>query len=178
MEMNSRLYFKECAGSDRFFRNTALRAVLVFSALAVALFGTCTASGAENGPDAALVRDIEDQLIAPCCWTQPISEHDSAIAEQMRGEVQQMVAAGMSRDAILDRYVSQYGERILVTPRAEGFNRLVYILPWLALFLGAAVLLVLLKKLRAPVSSAPSEPLPDSRFASVIEKELKDLEEQ
>lgn len=176
--MNARLYFNGFVGPHRFFRSAALRAVLVVSAIAMTLFGTCAASGAESGSNAALVRDIEDHLIAPCCWTQPISEHDSAIAEQMRGEVQQMVSAGMSREAILDHYVNQYGERVLVTPRPEGFNRLVYVLPWFALFLGAAVLFVLLKKLRAPVSSAPSEPLPDSRFASVIEKELKDLEEQ
>ena len=31
--------------------------------------------------DAALVRDIENNLIAPCCWTQPISEHPKELRE-------------------------------------------------------------------------------------------------
>ena len=96
----------------------------------------------------------------------------------MREEVKGMVAAGMSREAILDHYVAQYGERILATPRAEGFNRLVYILPWAALILGVAIVFLLLKKLRTPVAESPPESLPDSRYTAVIEKELKNLDEQ
>ena len=53
-----------------------------------------------------------------------------------------------------------------------------YILPWVALALGIWILIILLKKLRSPVQGTSSLPEPDSRFASVIEKELKDLEEQ
>jgi len=153
-----------------------LKAVSISIALAVT-WASVTA-GSEKEPDSALIRDIEDHLIAPCCWTQPISEHESAVSEQMRKEVRTMVAAGMDREAILDHFVAQYGERVLATPRAEGFNRLVYILPWIALIFGAGVLFVLLKRFRKPVPDSESESLPDDRYASVIENELKDLEER
>lgn len=126
-------------------------------------------------------RAIEDQLIAPCCWSQPVSEHDSEIAQQIRNEVAAMVAAGKSRDEILNTFVARYGERILVTPRAKGFNTLVYLLPWAALPIGIWILYMLLKKLRAPATvPAPSTaPLPtvNSRYDSVIEKELRELDE-
>ena len=122
-------------------------------------------------------REIEDNLIAPCCWTQPVSGHYSEVADKIRKEVRAMVAAGKSRDEILDHYVAQYGERILAAPRATGFNRLAYILPWLALVLGAWLLIILLKKLRAPVPASNPAPLPDARYTSEVEKEMKELEE-
>lgn len=134
-------------------------------------------SGADKAQIDKTAREIEDNLIAPCCWTQPISQHYSEVSEKIRKEVRAMVAAGRSRDEILDRYVEEYGERILAVPRAKGFNRLAYILPWLALILGAWLLAILLKKLRAPVPAAGPAPLPDPRYASAVEKEMKELEE-
>lgn len=141
-------------------------------------FLTAAVCAADDGTNAALVRDIEDHLIAPCCWTQPISQHESGVSEQMREEVRTMVASGMSREAIMDHFVARYGERILATPRPEGFNRLVYILPWVALAFGVWLLFIFLKKLRAPASATSDTPEPDNRYTSLIEKELKDLEEK
>ena len=46
------------------------------------------------------------------------------------------------------------GKEFWPSPRAKGFNRLAYILPWLALVLGAWLLVILLKKLRAPVPAS------------------------
>jgi cytochrome c-type biogenesis protein CcmH len=128
--------------------------------------------------NAALIREIENNLIAPCCWNQPISEHYSQVSEQMRQEVRTMVAQGKSRDEILDYYVGKYGERILATPRPKGINSLAYILPWAALVLGAWGLFVFLKRRRLP---APEPIVPtkasDDRYFELIEKELKDLDE-
>ncbi len=126
------------------------------------------------------VRAIEDQLIAPCCWSQPVSEHDSEVAQQIRTEVASMVASGKSRDEILNVFVARYGERILATPRAKGFNTLVYLLPWAALPIGLWILFLLLKKLKspAPAPAAPAPlPGPESRYDDIIEKELRELDE-
>jgi cytochrome c-type biogenesis protein CcmH len=131
-----------------------------------------------SADNAALIRDIENNLIAPCCWNQPISEHYSPVSEQMRQEVSTMVAQGKSRDEILDYYVAKYGERILATPRPKGINALVYILPWAALILGAWGLFILLKKRRLPIP-APVAPqtMSEDHYAEIVEKELKDLDE-
>jgi cytochrome c-type biogenesis protein CcmH len=141
------------------------------------LLWTMAAFGAESKQNAEKAREIEDNLIAPCCWSQPVSQHYSEVAEQIRNEVSAMVAAGKGRDEILDYFVSKYGERILATPRPKGFNTTVYILPWAALVVGAGLLFVLLKKLRAPVPSSAPAPEPENLYASKVEKELKDLDE-
>jgi cytochrome c-type biogenesis protein CcmH len=133
--------------------------------------------GAEDKSNAEKEREIEDNLIAPCCWSQPVSQHYSEAADEIRKEVHAMVAAGMSRDAIMDHYVAQYGERILAAPRPRGFNLLAYLLPWAALILGAWLLFHLLRKLRSPAPSPGPSPLPDAHYAKVIEKEMQELEQ-
>jgi cytochrome c-type biogenesis protein CcmH len=136
-------------------------------------------AGADNKQSAEKAREIEDNLIAPCCWSQPVSQHYSEVSEQIRQEVRAMVEAGKSRDEILDHYVAKYGERILATPRAKGFNALAYILPWAALALGAVFLLLLWKR-RSPAPAHVSDGLPpasDSRYDAIIEKELRELDE-
>jgi cytochrome c-type biogenesis protein CcmH len=149
--------------------------ILIIAALSLAVLSF----GAEDKQNAAKAREIEDNLIAPCCWSQPVSQHYSEVAEKIRNEVSAMVAAGKSRDEILDHFVSEYGERILAAPRPSGFNAFAYILPWASLILGAWLLFLLLKKLRSPVlSPAPApDPSPDPRYASLVEKEIKELEE-
>ncbi len=134
---------------------------------------------AETGKGKDTIREIEDRLVAPCCWSQPVSQHDSEIAAQIRDEVSKMVAAGKSREEILDFYVAKYGERILVTPRAKGFNTLAYILPWAALPIGIWVLILLFRKMRSPspVPVPAPAPVTDSRYDSIIEKEMKEMDE-
>ncbi len=150
----------------------------------IALFATllwiAATFGAENAQMEEIARDIEKNLIAPCCWTQPVSEHPSEASDRIRREVREMLAAGKSRDEIIDHYVAQYGERILAAPRARGFNRLAYILPWLALVAGAGLTIILVKKFRTPAAATATParpPAPDAHYASVVEKEMKDLEE-
>jgi cytochrome c-type biogenesis protein CcmH len=144
------------------------------------LSSSILALGAEDKQIAAKAREIEDNLIAPCCWSQPVSQHYSEVAEKIRNEVSAMVAAGKSRDEILDHFVAEYGERILAAPKPSGFNAFAYILPWASLILGSWLLFLLLKRLRSPgLAPAPvSElPPPDARYASLVEKEIKELEE-
>jgi cytochrome c-type biogenesis protein CcmH len=155
--------------------------VAIYAVLIAAIMCAAVSFGAQGQPASAEEREIDDQLLAPCCWTQPVSQHYSDVAEKIRNEVHEMVTAGKSRDEILNHYVAQYGERILVTPRAQGFNAMIYILPWVALILGAFVVIFLLKKMRSPApaqSPSPSpSPLPDSRYTSAVEKEMKELDE-
>jgi cytochrome c-type biogenesis protein CcmH len=148
----------------------------VAAAAALVLLCSAISFGIEQS---AAAREIEDMLVAPCCWSQPVSQHDSQISQQIRTEVNGLLASGKSRDEIIDIYVKRYGERILVVPRAKGFNILAYILPWIALPLGAGILILLLRKLRSPAPAPASvpQPLPDSRFNAVIEKEMKELDE-
>jgi cytochrome c-type biogenesis protein CcmH len=124
--------------------------------------------------------EIERLLIAPCCWSQPVAQHYSEAADQIRKEVRELLAAGKSKQEILDYYVSRYGERILASPRPRGFNLLAYVLPAVFLLSGACVVVLYLKKqtMRSAdqSSSTRAEPLLDERYASRVERELRELQ--
>ena len=66
------------------------------------------------------------QLIAPCCWREPIAIHRSQESLQMLGEVEQMVAAGKSEEEIKAFYIARYGERILADPPGHERTWLYY----------------------------------------------------
>ena len=167
---------------DRFFKVIILVIMAIPAALwlTLAVFAPVSAAAQSlTASQAALVRDIENNLIAPCCWIQPISEHPSEISDIMRMEVREMVAEGKSRDEILDYYVARYGERILAAPRARGINVLAYAAPFAALILGGGGLFLFRERKRARTPEAVV-PLPppqnDGRYNDIIEKELRELD--
>lgn len=155
-------------------RSKLFRLYLIF---AFALFGKVLSVGAQDKSSEDLIRDLEANIIAPCCWSQPVSQHYSEISDQIRKEIRQMVAEGKSRDEIMNIYVAKYGERILAAPRPEGFNALAYILPWAALILGAGLLFMLIKRLRTPAPAKGTAASPDPRYSSMVEKEMKEFED-
>ena len=53
-----------------------------------------------------------------------------------RQRISQMAAAGVSDDKIVDTFVKENGIEALSVPPAEGFNSMVWIMPWLAGALG------------------------------------------
>jgi cytochrome c-type biogenesis protein CcmH len=120
-------------------------------------------------------REIEGLLIAPCCWRQPVAVHFSPASDEVRAEIRKMIAAGSSRDEVLDRYVAEYGERILAKPTTEGFNALAYFLPFLFLVAGAGVAVIVIKKLRPqPAKAAVKEPRVKrkSKYSEQLDREL------
>jgi len=126
-------------------------------------------------------KDLEAKIIAPCCWSQPVSQHYSQAADDIRLEIRRMLAQGKSSQEILDYYVAKYGERILASPRPQGFNLLAYLLPYLSLGLGMVGLVVVLKHLRgrarpAEAGQGVSIRAADAKYAERVDRELRELE--
>lgn len=57
----------------------------------------------------------------------------------MRDVVRQQLADGRTEAQVKEYFVARYGEWILMTPPARGFNWLVYVLPVLVLCGGAVL---------------------------------------
>ncbi|MGD1070008.1 MAG: cytochrome c-type biogenesis protein CcmH [Bryobacteraceae bacterium] len=92
-------------------------------------------------------------LIAPCCWSQPVDVHSSPAAEQAREEVAAMILAGRSDRQILDSFIARHGERILAEP--EGIKSVVLTtVPIVMLICGGVFLVWFLLHKRARVSAA------------------------
>ena len=109
---------------------------------------------------------LTHELIAPCCWREPIAIHRSQEALQMLDEVEKLVADGRSEEEIKNIYVARYGPRILADP--PGVSKYwLYLLPFSLLtwfMVGAVFRLRSLVKRTAPAHlSAPPELLAQVR---------------
>lgn len=123
-------------------------------------------------------KEIANQLMAPCCWSETAAKHESQIAKDMRRQIRAWLIEGRSEDQIIQAFVGRYGERILANPPKKGFNWTLYLLPPVAVLLGAWVVArffrrqeMIIEKEASPASkSAP----PDfERLSHRVEEELK-----
>ena len=172
-------------GRNHFFRVSVIIGFIIVSIAATSwsagttrAMQTGTAQSLNASQD-ALARDIENNLIAPCCWNQPVSEHVSEVSDLIRTDVRNMVAEGKNRKEIMDHYVTLYGERILAVPPARGINVMAYAAPFAALFLGIWGLFSFRGKRRSSHTPSPAvlsaSPQDNNRYEEIIEKELSEL---
>jgi cytochrome c-type biogenesis protein CcmH/NrfF len=89
-------------------------------------------------------------------------------SDRMRGELSSALSRAESDDLVLQSFVQEYGPTVLIAPTNTGFNRVAWIMPYLALVLGltTVVLIVRAWKMRplrahagvmAPVTGAELE---------------------
>jgi cytochrome c-type biogenesis protein CcmH len=139
---------------------------------------------AQRAPDLEIeARAIDAMLIAPCCFRQQVSLHQSAAADEVRLDVRARLAAGQSRQRILDAYVARYGKQILVEPPAVGFDRSLFVMPVVTLVLSAGLVAALLRRFTRPrLSPAPGVPdaaalaAPSPADQVRLDDELRDLD--
>ena len=145
----------------------------------LAIPGSATSQVDEAALDSReqVAREVEERLIAPCCWRQPLSQHYSGTAEKMKDDLRQMLADGQTHEEIIDHYKAMYGERILSSPPNVGFNRMAYLFTPLMFLTGAGLIFITLRRWRsgrlnrrdAVVAAGPAK---DPRHQKRIDAEL------
>jgi cytochrome c-type biogenesis protein CcmH len=101
---------------------------------------------------------VAAQLRCPVCQGLSIQDSPSELAQQMRGVVRDQLGAGKTPDEVKRYFTEKYGEWILLEPKAEGFNILIYLLPLAAVIGGIAVIAMAVKRWSAPAPVAITEP--------------------
>ncbi|HEX6177290.1 MAG TPA: cytochrome c-type biogenesis protein CcmH [Thermoanaerobaculia bacterium] len=97
-------------------------------------------------------------LRCPVCQGLAVADSPAEMAVNMKGQVRELLSRGYTEEQILRYFEQSYGQFVLLQPKFEGLNALVWLLPLIALIIGAAIVFVKLKKLAA-------EPPPESRPA-------------
>jgi cytochrome c-type biogenesis protein CcmH len=80
------------------------------------------------------------------------------VSPAMHRDVLSLVQGGYTAQEILDAFTKVYGDRVLMSPPKVGFNILGYIVPSIAVAVGAVVLAVVLRRWKvrgAPPAGAP-----------------------
>ena len=96
----------------------------------------------ETAKDSALeaaTTALASELRCPVCQGNSIQDSPSELAQQMRDLIRDQLRAGKTPDEVRTYFVDKYGEWILLTPRATGFNLVVYLVPVVFVLVGGAI---------------------------------------
>jgi cytochrome c-type biogenesis protein CcmH/NrfF len=119
-----------------------------------------------------LIVDLEQSLMATCCWSGTVYDHGN---KEMEIEIAGMVNAGKTKTEILDYYKEKYGERVLAIPIAEGFNYFAWIAPIFMGLLGITIIFVYIRTTKE--TPAIIETLDATvTYSDQIERELKEMD--
>ncbi len=135
---------------------------------------------APPGVDRDEVVYIADRVLCDCgCHPQSVYSCSCGRAEEMWDELGLLVQARGSGKAALAAYVAEHGEKVLVVPKAVGFNLLAWLGPLTGLLLATAGMLLVLKRWSR---SRGSRPEPDRKTPKKLDPDYlarlnRDLEE-
>ena len=147
-------------------RSSTFRRAAQLTLLCCALF---TFLGA--GDEAARFNDLGHRMMCVCGCSQILLECNHVgckYSDNMRGELMAALYRGDSDDLALQAFVQKYGTTVIAAPTTTGFNRIAWIMPYLALVLGLTTVVLIVRTWRnrplvlpagsvAPVSGAELE---------------------
>ncbi len=111
--------------------------------------------------DERVVHELAAQLRCVVCQTLSVADSPSETANQMRQIIRERLAAGETPEQVRQYFVQRYGEWILLAPPKEGFNLLVWVVPFVGLGAGLVLVVIVLRRWSrnpAAVSATPVDP--------------------
>ncbi len=134
------------------------------------------ASGAQPATEDT-VREIAAQLRCVVCQTLSVADSPSETAHQMRAIIRERLAAGDTPEQVKAYFVEKYGLWILLSPPRQGFNLLVWVVPFVGLLLGLGLVGLAVRRWsrRLPPSGAAPAPV-DEAMRARIHREMAELD--
>ena len=85
------------------------------------------------------VYQLSQQLMCPVCDGQTLDQSQAQLSLDMQAVIERKIEDGESNAEIRDYFVARYGEVVLASPDAGGFNIIAWVMP-VIIFLGGALL--------------------------------------
>jgi len=138
----------------------------------------------ENDP---FIIGVEQRLRCTCgcnldVYTCRTTDFTCTVSPAMHRQVVGLVEQGKTADEILQAFIAEHGEMVLMAPPKEGFNLVGYVVPGMAITAVGALMLWMLSRRSRVASTASSGDAPASwptlseEDAAKLEAELADLE--
>lgn len=127
-----------------FFRAASVGAIALAAALWVAPAAAADGAGATDvaptvAANPALEADVQElshKLRCLVCQNQSIAESNAPLALDLRNQVREQLAAGRSKEDVIDYLVARYGDFVLYEPPVKGVTLLLWGGPALLLLAG------------------------------------------
>ncbi|TIW91190.1 MAG: cytochrome c-type biogenesis protein CcmH [Mesorhizobium sp.] len=102
----------------------------------------------------ARARALSEGLRCMVCQNQSIDESDADLARDLRVLVRQRLVAGDTDQQVMDYVVSRYGEFVLLKPRFDLRNALLWGTPVLLLLVGGVFIVLTARSRRSTATNA------------------------
>jgi cytochrome c-type biogenesis protein CcmH len=109
--------------------------------------------------------EVAGLLRCPVCQGLSVADSPAEMAVNMKRQVRDLLSRGYTEEQILQYFELSYGQFVLLRPKFQGVNTLVWILPIAALLLGFAVVITKMKHL----SAVPAQPQPSQQPAGAAD---------
>jgi cytochrome c-type biogenesis protein CcmH len=109
----------------------------------------------------------------PVCQALSIADSPTVSAMAMKEEARDLLAAGYSREQVLEYFERSYGEFILLEPKKKGLNLLVWLAPLIALVIGGT--LIGLRTRAKSASKETEEPEEDPMLEAYAERVRREV---
>jgi len=122
------------------------------------------------------VNKIAKKLYCPVCENTPLDVCPTEACRQWREQIREMLSEGKTEDEIIDFFAVTYGERSTGDPRDK---LKAYLIPVVAILLGAALLVSALKAWKKPIVTESTPPTREAKqvhqdeYIAKMEEELK-----
>jgi len=148
----------------------ALSALSLIALLALAATGATATAVSEDA-----VHEVAAQLRCVVCQSLSVADSPSETAHQMKDIIRERLAAGETPEQVRAYFVEKYGTWILLSPPRQGFNLLVWVVPFAGLGLGLVLVLIVVRRWsRRP--AAPAAPPLDPAMRARIRREMAERE--
>lgn len=125
------------------------------------------------------VNAVAKKLNCPVCENVPLDVCETQACLQWRDLIRQKLSAGETPEQVITYFRATYGDRVLQSPPNTGFTALVWILPFLGLAAGVAILAVVLRRMTArpaTAEAATETPSLTDEYRKRLERELAELD--
>jgi cytochrome c-type biogenesis protein CcmH/NrfF len=136
------------------WRRLSLRRGLQVALLSLAVIALMGA-----GDEANRFNDLGHRMMCVCGCSQILLECNHVgctYSDRMRGELMAALDRGDSDDLTLQSFVQKYGTTVIAAPTTTGFNRVAWIMPFLALGIGLAGTVIIVRAWKNRPAAAPS----------------------
>jgi len=134
------------------------------------------------GDESARVNDLGHRMMCVCGCNQILMECNHvgcAYSSRMRNELVAAIDRGDNDDLVLQGFVQKYGTTVIAAPTTKGFNRVAWIMPYLALVGGLTGVVLIVRAWRTRpllVPAGGAAPLRGVELDSYREQARKETE--
>lgn len=120
------------------------------------------------------VRDISHKLRCPTCQAMSVKESDAGLSLNMKQRIRELLKDGKTEAEILQFFEERYGEWILRSPKKEGFNLVLWLLPGLIILIAVILLILSILKRSRQATTNELSPLSEKEQRK-IDKDLDQI---